>query len=96
MTPQQIKDNVPEVISYSDAKKQGLDYYFTGKPCMYNQIEKRNIKSRHCLCFICLAKQSYKCRKYHDENRDQRRSTKNESAKRIRIKPRNPTFTKPL
>lgn len=84
-----------EPISYAEAKSKGLDYYFSGEPCKYNQVAKRNIKTRHCLCFICVAKQQYQVKNYHDENRDKRNLQRVTRNKKTRIKPHNPVFIKP-
>lgn len=40
-----------DITSRKDAKKQGLKFYFTGKPCKHNHVEKRY--TRDGSCFIC-------------------------------------------
>lgn len=37
-----------EIISRADAKAQGLTSYFTGKPCLYGHIARRNVASWTC------------------------------------------------
>lgn len=73
MTIEEIRKGAPDVITYKQAKELGLNYYYTGNPCMYNQLAKRNIKTRHCLCFICVAKQNHKELEYANNNRDKER-----------------------
>lgn len=99
MTSQEIKDRAPDkltVVSYKDAKEQGLSYYFSGKPCMYNQVAIRDIKTRCCQCFICVAKNAFKGRDWAKNNKEKESKRKNEWARKKRVEPRNPTFIKPL
>lgn len=43
---------VPEVISMTEAKRQGIQRYFTGKPCKRGHISVRYVKTRTCVeCF---------------------------------------------
>lgn len=45
------------VISYKEAKSQGLKYYFTGKPCGRGHLSKRSVSSRNCWdCNLFLAR----------------------------------------
>jgi hypothetical protein len=37
-----------EVISCKAARAQGLNHYFTGKPCKYGHVSKRHVISRTC------------------------------------------------
>jgi len=39
-----------EIISRKDALAAGLSHYFTGKPCKYGHIAKRN---KYCQCMEC-------------------------------------------
>lgn len=41
-----------QVITKSDAISSGETYYFTGKPCKYGHLSKRNVK--HGVCLECL------------------------------------------
>lgn len=34
--------------SYKDAKRQGLKFYYTGKPCKNGHLTVRKVNSRHC------------------------------------------------
>lgn len=96
MTPQQIKANAPEIIDYKKAKEIGMSYYFTGKPCMYNQIAIRDIKTRHCQCFICASKQRFKESEWAKNNKDNVAKRHKKWRKKNRTKPTNPVFIKPL
>ena len=64
-----------EIITRSEAKKQGLHTYFTGKPCIYGHISERRIGGD---CIIC-SKEYYKnnkkehrerCKKYRENNKE--------------------------
>ena len=92
----EIGANAPDVISRSDAKNLGLEFYFSGKPCLYNQISQRRVSTGHCQCFICIAKQKHKESLYQKNNPQKRREKVNRCAKKKRIKKSNPVFIKPL
>lgn len=83
-----------EIISYKEAKELGLKSYFTGEPCLYRQVAERLVSTRHCQCFICVAKQKHKEKEYRENNPDRGRESYNRSAKRKRIEKCNPTFIK--
>jgi 5-methylcytosine-specific restriction endonuclease McrA len=38
-----------QIITRKDAKARGLKHYFTGKPCKYGHVARRDFKSRKCL-----------------------------------------------
>ena len=40
---------IPAIISYSQAKSQGLKRYFTGKPCRRGHVVERYAAGGHCL-----------------------------------------------
>src|SRR6516164_1696149 len=40
---------MPDIISWSDAKAQGLKLYFTGEPCRRGHVAERQTSGRHCL-----------------------------------------------
>lgn len=44
------KLNLPQDFpaSYKEAKRQGLKFYFTGKPCARGHVTVRKVNSRHC------------------------------------------------
>lgn len=54
-----------EITSKKEAKKQGLKYYFTGKPCKHGHSSERFVGSGHCRA--CMVKKS---RKYRDQNKE--------------------------
>lgn len=54
-----------ELISYRDAKENGLVHYFTGKPCKRGHINKRYISTRQC--FQCSSSQR---ESWRDNNRE--------------------------
>ena len=39
---------IPEIITYEQAKADGLRYYFTGQPCKRGHVEKRRVSKRDC------------------------------------------------
>jgi hypothetical protein len=39
------------MISRQEAINKNLKYYFTGKPCLYGHVTKRNVKTK--LCYGC-------------------------------------------
>lgn len=43
---------MPQIISYSEARKSGLSRYFTGKPCLRGHISERY--SDNATCIACL------------------------------------------
>ena len=59
-----------EVISRKEAKKLGLEQYFTGKPCKHGGVGKRQTSTGMCLCDTCREIYREKSRRYHEENRD--------------------------
>lgn len=69
-----------EIINRQDAVKQGLKYYFTGKPCPKNHISKRTVNNSSCYkCSLehnaALDKQNPKRRKtreqrYYEKNKE--------------------------
>lgn len=40
---------MPKIISINEARKKGLKYYFTGKPCIKNHIKERDVSTGHCV-----------------------------------------------
>lgn len=62
-----------EIITRSDAIKQGLKFYFTGKPCKRNHINKRYLGG-HCVSCVQLSwknrdKEAYKVKNKERNNR---------------------------
>ena len=47
---EEVRNN-PDLISRSEAREQGLMFYFTGKACKYNHIAKRRVANGWC--YIC-------------------------------------------
>lgn len=37
-----------KIITFTEAKQQGLTHYFTGKPCKHGHIDKRYVRDRKC------------------------------------------------
>lgn len=83
-----------EIISYAEAKEKGLDFYFSGNPCKYNQIAPRFIKTRHCSCFICVAKQKFKEAEWDKNNPEKAKERRKRHMKNKRIEKCNPVFIK--
>lgn len=44
------------LVSLDEARKQGLTHYFTGRPCKYGHVEKRQVSNRGCV--RCLSQRS--------------------------------------
>jgi 5-methylcytosine-specific restriction endonuclease McrA len=42
-------DSVPEIISYREAKRRGLKFYFTGEPCPHGHIRPRYVSAYTCV-----------------------------------------------
>jgi hypothetical protein len=40
-----------KVITRTQARKQGLPHYYTGKPCKYGHVAERAV--RNCDCMLC-------------------------------------------
>ena len=40
---------MPEIISRAEAKKKGLKYYYTGKPCIRSHLNERYTNTGHCV-----------------------------------------------
>ena len=47
---------IVDLISLNTARKLGLTHYFTGKPCKYGHIAKRQVSNRSCV--ICVKKRA--------------------------------------
>lgn len=47
------------LISRKKAKEQGLNHYFTGKPCKRGHVEPRRTSSMHCIKCVCRAVRRY-------------------------------------
>lgn len=45
-----------KLVSLDSARKLGLTHYFTGKPCKYGHVSKRQVSNRGCI--ECLHKKS--------------------------------------
>lgn len=50
-----MRFRVPEIISRANAVRQGLNWYFTGKPCKSGHLAKRRTDSYHCTECAVLA-----------------------------------------
>jgi hypothetical protein len=55
--------DLPQIISRRDAKAKGLKWYFTGTPCKYGHIAKRQVSN--CGCVDCTA---IATKLYHERN----------------------------
>lgn len=56
------------MISRSAAKAQGLQRYFSGKPCQNGNVAERLVSSYECLCDACHAEKRAKQKQWYDEN----------------------------
>ena len=54
-----------EKISRSQAKQLGLKYYFTGEPCKFGHISKRQVVN--CTCCQCTSIKTHQWREKHPE-----------------------------
>jgi hypothetical protein len=45
---------MPEFIGYEEAWKQGLKYYFDGRPCKYGHIAEKHVANQNCTECICI------------------------------------------
>lgn len=68
-----------EIISKSEAKKKGLDRYFTGKPCSNNHIFERCVDNSRCV--VC--KKEY-AKEYWQQNKDSLKEHRQEYSKEYR------------
>lgn len=59
-----------DVISRADAIAQGLDTYFTGKPCKHGGVAPRRTSNYQCLCAACREKEAASARRYYEANKD--------------------------
>ena len=85
-----------KIISRADALDQGLEFYFSGKPCLYNQIALRRVSSQQCQCFICVAKQRHKEKEARLQSAEKYNKTRRDRDKAERVAPHTPVFIKPL
>lgn len=69
-----------KVISRKEAKELGLEYYFTGKPCLNGGISKRSTKHKYCLCDMCKEVANAKKRKNYDWSKKREYYDKNKEA----------------
>lgn len=54
-----------QIISRKEAKEQGLDFYYTGKPCKHGHVSKRYVSTGVCL--ECIKNYN---KEYREENRE--------------------------
>ncbi|MFW2106267.1 hypothetical protein [Acinetobacter guillouiae] len=54
-----------KIITRSEAKKLGLQTYFTGEPCRNGKKFERRVSNGHCLCKKCLADRAAHGRSYY-------------------------------
>ena len=59
-----------EVISRAQALEQGLDAYFTGKPCANGNLHVRSTKCKYCLCRDCRDQRNGRSRQWRADNPD--------------------------
>lgn len=59
-----------EFISRTDAKKLGLRFYFTGKPCVSGQIAERYVVNKECRCEFCKLKSANRLQNWQKNNVD--------------------------
>jgi hypothetical protein len=69
-----------EVISWSDAKRRGLMYYFTGVPCVRGHVSRRFVGNSKCVA--CRNEQ------YADGGKERERMRRAEAKSRKRTSPR--------
>lgn len=61
-----------QVISRKEARQQGLEFYFTGKPCINGMIAERRVRSPCCRCEKCVAsRDSYAKERYAKDPQSQ-------------------------
>ncbi len=77
-----------EIVSYSEARKHGLMYYFTGKSCVNGHIAKRRSCCGNCIeCVVAYKnrhpeKNRIRVQKWRDENPERARRTAREGQKK--------------
>lgn len=59
-----------QIISRKEAKTQGLERYFTGKPCKNGDLVERRTSDGHCLGDACEGRRERRRKAYYQENRD--------------------------
>jgi hypothetical protein len=62
---QTINEAVTQRVTRKEAKEQGLELYFTGKPCKYGHISQRRVSDYQCL--ECPHKAKPKKKNFLDE-----------------------------
>ncbi|MEL0309902.1 MAG: hypothetical protein VXA18_03820, partial [Gammaproteobacteria bacterium] len=73
---------MPEIISRAEAKKKGLKYYYTGKPCKQYHFAKREVRKSECV--ICK-KLYFQKRNLTDKENLRRYRQKYQSSKKYKI-----------
>jgi len=68
-----------EIISRKEAKEEGLDYYFTGKPCKNNHILLRRVVGKKCVRCI----KEYQ-KRFRDDNKHYFQEYRKENNEHIR------------
>ena len=73
-----------EIISKTNAQLQGLDYYFTGKPCRaYGERAVRSVTTGRCQCEQHKERRNelsrIRMRKYWEENKEEINQKRRES-----------------
>ena len=57
-----------ELIIRKEAQEQGLETYFTGRPCKRGNIAPRHTATKKCLCEDCRSARNASCRKWRAGN----------------------------
>ncbi len=78
MTNNQIKSPVisgltgqtMEKISRNDAMRNGLQYFFTGKPCKRGEVFYRRTSNGHCCCEKCHVEQAKRQKNWQERNKE--------------------------
>lgn len=84
-----------KIISRSEAKAFGIEYYFTGKPCKYGHIAERKITNYGCVeCFNANIERERTRRRvrYHSNRKQERANVKifrEANREKIRVQLRN-------
>lgn len=62
-----------KVISISEAKQLGERYYFTGRPCKNNNVNKRRVSDSRCVCDKCRDENKKRCKQWGQKNSVEKR-----------------------
>ena len=71
-----------KIITLTEARQQGLKYYFTGKPCKYGHIDRRYASNG--LCLSCMPHKNAKHAAYKKQHKKDRAEHYRELGKQYR------------